>query len=314
VRREGRRCPLSAAALVASAAVLALALAGCGGSSSGFPRRCPSRADVEDVVGVEVSTRRMSGGNGTGEGFEFESNGCYYETDPAPGRPAGTIRINSLTSDTADLFRRMTSPPGAEANGRPFEPVEGLDFEARVDGRELVVHTPDAIVFLEASPDSDSTLDPVPAAIEIFRALDLTTLKWDAPTDCDAWREAIVAGLGPLSESRVAAPQPKESSRTVGAVELPARGCRYDMASGDLAFVLLADPSSWPEWVEAKQQSPARTRQVEREVEGRSAVQFATRLLVDDESSVLEVETRDIPGRDPDLDRIREGLAALVLD
>jgi hypothetical protein len=290
--------------------LVAAVLTGCR-SPGEFSDRCPGTRDVAEIIGVEVASGVEIEGKGLGA-TGFVSEGCRYATSPVLERPEGTISIKWLMSDHNDLFDRRTAPRAAEARERPFEPIEGLGFEARLDGEELAVRALEAIVFVEVSPGLRSTVDVVPAATEVFKAIDPTTFSVARPADCDAWARPVTGVLGPLGRS--IPPAPKDEDKTVATVALSAQGCRFDLASGSVASVLLADPARWPAWVGAKERSAGRTRYVEREVAGRRAVQLVNTLVVAAGSKVLEVDTQDVAGTDAEMDRIREALALLVLD
>lgn len=320
--RVGRLRSCSGRAWLGAAAAVGAIVAGCGdgsGRGSAVPSGCPSASAVAEAIGADVISAGGSSGSGHGDGFEYESQGCVYRLAPeaAPAEvqagAEGTVRIERLRSESTGLFTLLAAPAENPKLPRPFEPVTGLGDDARIDGDELAVLMGDAIVFVRVSLATASVIDPVAGATLVAGAVASLGLDAGAALDCEDLAPLVVGELGPLNPTPAAAPQPASGDRSVGGVALQAEGCRFDLASGDLAFVLLADPSQWSAWVYAKQRSPARTRFVEREVAGRPAVHLAGALLVDDSPDVLRVETQDVAGDDAELDRAREALADLVL-
>lgn len=301
-------------ARLGAATVVVVGLAGCGdGPEPGgaLPSGCPPTSAVADVVGDDGVSAGASGGTGSAGAVDYMSQGCLYRFGPNPAAPAATVRIDRLSSERTELFSLLTADARNPDFPRPFEPVTGLGDDARVDGEELAVLTSTAVVFVRVEAVSAPAADPIASATLVAEAVVALGLDHVAPPDCEALVESVTGALGSLNPT--VAPAPASGDRQVGDVPLPVRGCRFDMADGAVTHISLADPAQWTAWVHAKARSPARSRFVEGEVDGRRAVQLVTALMVEDGSEVVRVQTQEIAGDDAELDRIRVALAELVL-
>jgi hypothetical protein len=296
--------------------VAIVVLAGCGGGGGlelgGLPGWCPSSSDVTALAGTEVASAGGSGGVGDAAGGEYESTGCVYRLAATADGTEPIVRINRLRREQPGLFDAIVEPSRNPDFPRPFEPIAGLGQDARLDGEELVVLTPGAIVFVEVLLAAGETLDPVAAATLVATAVFPLGLVAGTAPDCATLAPTIVGVLGPLNSNADLDPRPREVE--VGNVRFEALGCRFDLDTEGIVTVQVADPAQWDAWVQAKQVSGARSRFVELDVEGRQAVHLVGALVVDDQPEPLWVETQGITGTDDELDRLRLALAELVLD
>ncbi|MEO7556319.1 MAG: hypothetical protein ABIV94_06905 [Acidimicrobiales bacterium] len=295
--------------LVVLIVILAAACSGSGLSpnsrlGSAIASCRPSASEAGAVVGAAVTVGVTSGSGSLTDGITTTSDGCTYRWGDAE------VTVERIGSDPpGDTYARLLALAQDVGYRTPFEPLDGIGGDARLDGHAVAVHSPSAIVYVRvdlARPDGSDTADKAAAIARGTVGLALVAADGDAA--CGTVEPVVAASEGPISDrSR------RPGDLSVGEVALRGITCRFEVATGQVVEVTVAEPKMWDRWVAAKERSGGRYRVVERTVAGRSAFETADELVVDDGDRPLSVRTIAVPGDDAALDRIREEIAAQAL-
>ena len=283
---------------------------------------CPSADAVAGVVGGPVDKSRSTGFDsstsggislGSEDGVEdtmevlsFSYSGCSYELTEGGQGEVSVARITSETLDGSALYTAVEKAARADAESDGFEPLEGVGDNAYRDGKEVVVRTGDAMLFVSFTDANDD--DSLEKATTLASAVVPLGLKGDgAGVDCDLLAAGVPAAFGAVDDTRMSG-----GSTGIGDLTIDTEGCQIIFADGSGGDVMVGDPSKWDAWVTATGKSSFTAQFVEVAIGERSGFDDGKMLLVDDGDAPLRI-TASGDDLDPGTAELRVALAELVL-
>ncbi|MEO6627201.1 MAG: hypothetical protein ABIP03_01390 [Aquihabitans sp.] len=272
----------------------------------GGPVRKSTSAGFDSSTSGGITLGSESGVEDTMEVLSFSFNGCSYElTEGGQGEVAVT-RITSETLDGSALYTAVEKAARDDAESDGFEPLEGVGDRAYRDGKEAVVRTGDAMLFVSFKDANDD--DSLEKATTLASAVVPLGLKGDgAGIDCDLLATGVPAAFGTIDDTRMSG-----GSTGIGDLTIDTEGCQIMFADGSEGDVMVGDPSKWDAWVTATGKSSFTAQFVEVAIGERSGFDDGKMLLVDDGDAPLRI-TAAGDDLDPGTAELRVALAELVL-